>query len=410
MKNTFKEYHLFSPKEFQKLWKECLFVFDANALLNMYRYSRETVKAYFKVLNELQKKEQLWIPYQVGVEFYENRLGVISEYEKSYDEIMQILNKAKGELDKKYKDHPFLDLSKIKDNFDKGVENAEDEIKKVKEKHPEWTKKDEVLDELNKVFEGNVGGGYDQKKLEEVCKDGEARYEKNIPPGFRDRKKEGEKKYGDLILWYQIIDKAIECKKPIVFISGDVKDDWWVEKDGKRLWPLPQLKKEMYEKAGVDFHIYTADSFLEYYKKDKKEITPKTITEVRSVRKIEEEKMLRQREGAYKNRHGLLPNEKEYFLKKYLRWFKELEYVLAQEDLAAISPNMRRLGNELLFKAENVLSYMHRESFSKRRLKDLLHELSFMMHRLIRVEAVPQRLMSYLVNLIRSLHDFEDEE
>ena len=43
------------------------------------------------------------------------------------------------------------------------------------------------------------------------------------------------KKYGDLILWYQIIDKAKESKKPIILISGDVKEDWWLEKNGKRI-------------------------------------------------------------------------------------------------------------------------------------------------------------------------------
>ncbi len=72
MKKIFREYHQFTKQELQQLWKACLFVFDSNTLLNMYRYSRETVKTYFDVLNELKKKKQLWIPYQVGYEFYEN--------------------------------------------------------------------------------------------------------------------------------------------------------------------------------------------------------------------------------------------------------------------------------------------------------------------------------------------------
>ena len=108
--------------------------------------------------------------------------------------------------------------------------------------------------------------------------------------------KPDDKKYGDLILWYQIIDKAKECKKPIILVSGDVKEDWWSEKGGKRLMPLPQLKKELFEKAGVDFHIYTADRFLEYYTKEqKKTIDKKTISEVRKVRELEEKRMMLRR-------------------------------------------------------------------------------------------------------------------
>jgi hypothetical protein len=63
MKNTFKQYHQFTDQEFKQLWADCLFVFDTNTLLNMYRYSRNTVDAYFEVLKELKDKKQLWIPY-----------------------------------------------------------------------------------------------------------------------------------------------------------------------------------------------------------------------------------------------------------------------------------------------------------------------------------------------------------
>ncbi len=100
MKNTFKQYHQFTEQEFKQLWRDCLFVFDTNTLLNMYRYSRNTVNAYFKILEELKKKKQLWIPYQVGYEFYENRIDVISEYEGSYDSVLCILDKAKKILKK----------------------------------------------------------------------------------------------------------------------------------------------------------------------------------------------------------------------------------------------------------------------------------------------------------------------
>lgn len=295
MKKIFREYHQYTEQEFKQLWKNCLFVFDANILLNMYRYSRATVNAYFDVLNELKKKKQLWIPYQAGYEFYENRINVISEYEKSYNEILSILEKAKNEIETKYKDHPFLNLYEIKEEMNKGLAGVEKKIKQAQKNHPKWLENDEVLEKINQLFEGNIGNNYDEKKLNEINKEGKERYEKKIPPGFKDNKKSEDKKYGDLILWYQIIDKAKECKKPMVLISGDVKEDWWLEKDGKRLMPLPQLKKEISDKAGVDFHIYTADRFLELNKTEKTDINTKTINEVRKIRELEEEKMMLER-------------------------------------------------------------------------------------------------------------------
>ncbi|MGR3173179.1 MAG: PIN domain-containing protein [Candidatus Scalindua sp.] len=291
MKKTFKEYHQFTKEEFQQLWKNCLFVLDTNTLLNMYRYSRETVTAYFDVLNELKKKKQLWIPYQVGYEFYKNRVNVISEYEKSYDEILLILEKAKSDIESKYRDHPFLNLREINENINKGLSGVEGKIKQAKNAHPKWLEKDEVLEKLNLLFEENVGNNYDEQKLDEIKEEGKERYENKIPPGFKDIKKNENEKYGDLILWYQIIDKAQKSKRPIILISGDVKEDWWLEKDGKRLMPLPQLKKELSDKAGVDFHIYTADRFLELNKTEEKNITNSTINEVRKIRELNERRV-----------------------------------------------------------------------------------------------------------------------
>lgn len=69
MHNTFKEYNQYSEQEFKKLWENCFFVFDTNTLLNMYRYSRKTVEIYFNVLTKLKDNNQLWIPYQMDMNF-----------------------------------------------------------------------------------------------------------------------------------------------------------------------------------------------------------------------------------------------------------------------------------------------------------------------------------------------------
>ena len=364
MKKTFREYHQYSEEEFKKLWEECIFVFDTNTLLNMYRYRRETVDKYFEVLSDLKKNNKLWIPHQVGYEFFETRISVISDYEKSYDEILTTLNSTKDSIDKKYKNHPFLDWEEVKRKIDQGLESVIKDINKKKKEHPKLLDFDDILEKINRLFEGCVGNCYADEELLKIKKEGENRYSKKIPPGFKDSKKDDDKKYGDLILWKQIIDKAKEIQKPIIFISGDVKEDWWLEKDGKRIMPLPQLKKEIFDEAGIDFHIYTADRFLEYYQQQypKQSIDSIFIDEVRKIREFEEKKINRVNRELFEYE----PHERNLFMHREFdetrHLFTEIEMIL--KELIHLGNDERYLG-ELQYLSNHYFMIMDRFRFEK---------------------------------------------
>src|SRR5438445_11542526 len=49
---------------------------DANAVLNLYRYSSTTTEDFLALLEAL--KSQLWLPHRPGKEFLENRVTVIT--------------------------------------------------------------------------------------------------------------------------------------------------------------------------------------------------------------------------------------------------------------------------------------------------------------------------------------------
>src|SRR5687768_480826 len=93
MKNVFPGYYSLSEKELKKLWKECTFIVDTNVLLNLYRYQKETSDELLKVLRKLS--DRLWIPFQVGLEYQENRLNVINEQVDMYHRVMDVLDKTK---------------------------------------------------------------------------------------------------------------------------------------------------------------------------------------------------------------------------------------------------------------------------------------------------------------------------
>jgi hypothetical protein len=84
-----------------------------------------------------------------------------------------------------------------------------------------------------------------QEEIYNWCDEGEKRYKDTIPPGFKDAKsKDGVRKYSDLILWKEILKYAKTQKKDIVFVTDDVKADWWhVGDDGNRYFH-PKLIEE----------------------------------------------------------------------------------------------------------------------------------------------------------------------
>lgn len=61
-----------------------------------------------------------------------------------------------------------------------------------------------------------------------ASKEGGARFEHRLPPGFRDGNKD-ENRFGDLIIWFEILDKAVASKvalPKVLFITNDEKSDW----------------------------------------------------------------------------------------------------------------------------------------------------------------------------------------
>ena len=68
MRDQYFEYYKPSEEELKRYWKECIFVLDANVLLDLYRYSEESRNELLRIL--VAYKDRLWIPAQVALEFH----------------------------------------------------------------------------------------------------------------------------------------------------------------------------------------------------------------------------------------------------------------------------------------------------------------------------------------------------
>src|SRR3954468_24456320 len=109
MKDKFSEYYNIDDEELKKHWQQDVFSFDANVLLNLYRYTPNTRKAFFDLLTKI--KDRIFIPYQAAYEYHKNRLTVINAQKAAYKEIRETLLKKKNEIEAKlneFKKHPYL--------------------------------------------------------------------------------------------------------------------------------------------------------------------------------------------------------------------------------------------------------------------------------------------------------------
>jgi predicted nucleic acid-binding protein len=138
MRSAFLSYYRPTQKEFEKLWQECWFAFDANFLLDFYRYANETRDKILDLLEKLTNR--IWLPHQAALEFHRNRLQVIGDVWKPYNEAKNIAVGAKEDALTKLasipRKHPFIRVEQIRrilENSAKKLERALDEAAK---KHP----------------------------------------------------------------------------------------------------------------------------------------------------------------------------------------------------------------------------------------------------------------------------------
>lgn len=274
MKSAIREYIEYSGEEKNELWNTATFVFDTNVFLNLYRYSNKTRNQLIESFEWL--KARIWMPYQVASEFCKDRYSVIDEANRRFDNIG-------------------ADADKLVDNWrnELRLDNNDSDVEELAKYLKEWIIKkkdsnysifdvasDEVFERLLYLFEGKTGKPFTFEEKLKIEQEGEKRYADKTPPGYKDIKKL-ENKYGDLLVWKEMLGYAKSQGVDIIFVTHDQKEDWWNVSSGKTIGPRIELRKEFYEETGKMFHMYTMSSFLSFFNEHKgKSIDKTTIDEV----------------------------------------------------------------------------------------------------------------------------------
>ncbi len=336
MKSKFSEYYKLNETELKGHWEKDIFCFDANVLLNLYRYSPSTREAFFSLLEKV--KDRIWITYQAAFEYQKNRLVVINAQREAYKDIRETLTKKKGEIEAKlnsFKKHPYLQTAELKKQIESAFDSIGRDLDNLEGKHPDYLDNDPIWEKLSTLLDGKVGDDFSKDDLEKLYRDGKKRYDEKVPPGYMDMKEkqnEGNRSlYGDIIVWKQVIEKAKTGGDSIILITDDLKEDWWYKFKGKTISPRPELIKEFKEETNKRINIYQADKFLEMANKNlAQQTTKEAIQEIRNVRLADErdiEKEIRELEMLledngdenFKENARLLVAKKETSFEKAIR-------------------------------------------------------------------------------------------
>lgn len=284
----FREFFHKESIDFKKLELDTLIVFDTNTLLNIYRYSNDTRQKLIEAMREIQ--DNIWIPNQVMLEFNLNRQELLANL------IIEKENVPK-ELSSKFKNfynesENFINQIKIKSvdasNMKKQLlEDFKAELSNLEEVFAKKTNDilsivdltEDLAIEFGEIFSKRIGGFYTQQQLDRITSNALERFELNIPPGYKDGGKSEnvsyngvtyEKKYGDLIIWNQIMDRAKDSViKKIVFVTDDNKTDWWFKVKGKTIGPRAELKNELLRNSEADLHMINSNQFLRHFTENK---------------------------------------------------------------------------------------------------------------------------------------------
>ncbi len=270
MRKSFWSYYSLDEPIASHIWQSGSIVLDTNVLLNLYRYRPETRRQLLELL--VSVRDRLWIPHQVAAEYQERRIDVIFDMRKPYNDLRRLVDSTRDQLQIAVREiplrlHPTLEVADLERIVGTSFRSIADYLSAKEAELPELSGLDlligdDIREQLDELFDGRVGQPFSADRLRGVYEEGARRFEARVPPGYRDREKPEPQRYGDLLIWLQMIEHSKEADQPVLFITDDSKEDWWWISHGQRLGARRELSEEFLSESGCHFLILAPDRFM----------------------------------------------------------------------------------------------------------------------------------------------------
>lgn len=397
MEELFRGYTFYSEKNYEEIWENATIVLDTNILLNLYRYSEKTRKEVINLLKNL--KDRIWIPYQVGKEYFNNRDKVIKdsnkELEKLKDLVSQTLTKLISEV--KSKEKNYQEIASMESDINKFKETIESKFEKIisdsKEKDNENINL-KIEREILSLIGNNIGEEPPEEEYLKMIEEGHRRITNDIPPGYKDKDKKeiykGKKVNGDYIIFKSFINYAKEKNKPIIFITDDTKEDWFHIVCGEKKGGRKELLHEFYKETNNMLLIYSFEGFANKYN----DLNPATklpdnaINEINEVNIKSYFKHNKSNENYLSFNHIIQQNEEDDDNLEELVEYKNIRFnnyiagttsiLRAYLSLLEYDEFNERLYKYIKIKSKRIIEHIPKEEYSlRRKLQQIYNTLSY---------------------------------
>jgi hypothetical protein len=214
--DLFPGYYPPSTDERREAYRQGLVSLDANALLDLYRFSERARGEFFRVLEKLRPR--LFVTHQAALEFYRNRPAVVeSRLNATEEKCKDIAQPLKAAIDKiqefanryqidEAERERLVDLVQSLSTVLTDAIRAAGTYDLTREEVRTAT--DVVLRRFHSLVSGRVGDPLTEVEYEQAIKEAARRRERRIPPGYADKKGSPELQAGDYLVWRQLIAEA----------------------------------------------------------------------------------------------------------------------------------------------------------------------------------------------------------
>lgn len=264
--------------------RNTLVIFDTNAWLDLYNIPPVALE---EIIDRIEKKQDVfWIPHQVYREFCVNakdkKDSVQNIFKKSCSESLQAVHAAKDQVLQKLSNLKKRKLLMDNNLYDEMEKRFKELTRKVKEEYEglgkeyikeiEIIEKNDIVDKLvNKIYGRDTSKDFSNIEKMKICEEGEIRYKYKIAPGYTDADKECKscedffRKYGDLLIWKEILRKVEKTNTNVIFVQNEKKKDWLKDRNGNVLADV--LLEEYHDKTCGNglIEVCNFEAFLENY-------------------------------------------------------------------------------------------------------------------------------------------------
>ncbi|MGW2716060.1 PIN domain-containing protein [Streptomyces sp. NPDC001492] len=242
---------------------------DTNVLLDLYRFTPKARRELLDVLRKVQ--DRLWVPHQVAKEYFSRRVDALKDQIDLYDAVPRELQTLHDraitqvntfsrrcslpEKDKKALIEPLQKaLSAVTGEIERHRNALDLTLAKVASNDP-------VLEDLAQILNNRTGPPFSLEGEKKLLESYSERAAARVPPGYKDSGKT-DNPHGDFFVWEQMIRNSSQGNAPTLFITSDVKEDWFHRAAGVIVGARPELIVEMRERAQADFMIIQLSAFL----------------------------------------------------------------------------------------------------------------------------------------------------